>query len=203
MSKLQSITAEALARMQETYQKSEKARIVRNALTKNDISLISRRLEAEADNPFVFSVEIDTMPVTNQMRSGRCWIFSAMNVLREKMARKYGMKEFELSQNFVAFYDKLEKANWFMECTLQEIDAPISSDNMRFLLDWAVGDGGQWNMLQSLVKKYGICPKTAMPETFQSSHTHAMNGILTNVCAALSRTAAKLQQREEKKRSLP
>ena len=73
------------------------------------------------------------------------------------------MAEFELSQNYIAFYDKLEKANWFMECTLQEIDSAVGSDNMRFLLEWAVGDGGQWNMLVSLVKKYGIAPKSAMP----------------------------------------
>ena len=200
MSNLEAITAEALSRMRETYLENEKARIVRNALTKNDISLISRRLEAEADNPFVFSIDIETMPVTNQMRSGRCWIFSAMNVLREKIAKKYGIKEFELSQNYVAFYDKLEKANWFMECTLQEIDAPVSSGNMRFLLDWAVSDGGQWNMLQSLVKKYGICPKNAMPETFQSSHTHAMNGILNQRLrrfTAESRRAVKEGRRED------
>lgn len=193
MKSLQPITAEALHRMQETYQNNEKARVVRNALTKNDIALISRRLEAQAENPNLFSVEIETMPVTNQMRSGRCWIFSAMNVLREKIAHKYGIKEFELSQNYVAFYDKLEKANWFMECTLQEIDAPIDSPEMRYLLSWAVGDGGQWNMLQSLVKKYGICPKNAMPETFQSSHTHAMNGLLNRRLrrfAADSRRAA-------------
>ena len=97
MKSLQPITAEALHRMQETYQNNEKARVVRNALTKNDIALISRRLEAQAENPNLFSVEIETMPVTNQMRSGRCWIFSAMNVLREKIAHKYGIKEFELS----------------------------------------------------------------------------------------------------------
>lgn len=167
-----------LNELRSTYEKDEKARVVRNALTKNDIGTISRRLEAVADNPAIFSIDLKTLPVTNQEQSGRCWIFSSMNVLREMIAKKYNIKNFELSQNYIAFYDKLEKANWFMNCTLQEMDSPIDSETMRFLLEQAVGDGGQWNMVQSLVKKYGICPKTAMPETYQSSHTGKMNGLL-------------------------
>lgn len=172
------ITSSMLEELRTNYEADEKARVVRNALTKNDIGTISRRLEGTADNPNIFSIDLKTMPVTNQMQSGRCWIFSSMNFLREKIGKKYNIKEFELSQNYIAFFDKLEKANWFMECTLNEIDNPINSEKMRFLLEWAVGDGGQWNMIQSLVKKYGLCPKSAMPETYQSSHTRNMNLIL-------------------------
>ncbi len=178
MTKMSGIDLGKLNEMRDVYLADEKARVVRNALTKNDLNLISRRFDAEAANPNIFTIDIKTMSATSQNASGRCWIFSAMNVLREKIAKKYGIKEFELSQNYVAFYDKLEKANWFMECVLQEIDQPLASENMRFLLQMAVGDGGQWNMLTSLVKKYGICPKSAMPETYQSGHTRTMNGIL-------------------------
>ena len=178
MTKMEPITTAEIEALREAYVKDEKARVVRNALTKNDLNMISRVFEAEAANPFIFSIDIKTMSATNQMASGRCWIFSALNVMRETIGKKFDIKEFELSQNFVAFYDKLEKANWFMECVLQEIDNPVGSPENRFLLDWAVGDGGQWNMLASLIKKYGICPKTAMPETYQSSHTRTMNGIL-------------------------
>ena len=178
MSEMKNIDLSELSSMREAYEKNDKARVVRNALTKNDIGTISRVLEAEEQNPDIFSIDIKTLPVTNQKQSGRCWIFSSMNVLREMIAKKYKIKDFELSQNYIAFYDKLEKANWFMECTLQELDAPVDSENMRFLLENAVGDGGQWNMVQSLVKKYGIVPKTAMPETWQSSHTGNMNRLL-------------------------
>lgn len=160
------------------YEADAKKRVVRNALTKNDVSTISRVFEAEAANPNIFNVEVKTMSATNQMQSGRCWLFSSMNVLREIVAKKCNIPEFELSQNYMAFYDKLEKCNWFMECTLQEIDNPLSCENMRFLMANPVGDGGQWNMVQSLVKKYGVVPKSAMPETYQSSHTRNMNGIL-------------------------
>ena len=113
---MKSISESALASMRHTYTENDKARVVRNALVKNDVSTISRVFEAENANPNIFSVDLKTMPVTNQLQSGRCWIFSAMNVLREKIGHKYDIKEFELSQNFIAFYDKLEKANWFMGC---------------------------------------------------------------------------------------
>ena len=175
---MKEITKEELVNMREAYLSDNKARVVRNALTKNDISTISRDFTALCDNPSVFSIDLKTMPVTNQMQSGRCWIFSAMNVLREMIAKKYNIKEFELSQNYIAFYDKLEKANWFMDCVIAEKDSDFNSPEMRYLLESAVGDGGQWNMLVSIVKKYGICPKTAMPETYQSSHTGNMNRIL-------------------------
>ncbi len=172
------IDAQTLTSLRENYLSDDKARVVRHALTRNDIGTISRSLEAEENNPDFFSINLKTMPVTNQLQSGRCWIFSSMNVLREKIGKKYQIKEFELSQNYIAFYDKLEKANWFMNCVINEKNEPADSETNRFLLEMAVGDGGQWNMLVSLVKKYGICPKTAMPETYQSSHTNRMNLIL-------------------------
>ena len=153
---MKSITIELLDDLRTSYCADAKARVVRNALTKNDISTISRSFEAENSNPNIFSIDLKTMPVTAQMQSGRCWIFSALNVMREIIARKYGIKEFELSQNYVAFYDKLEKANWFMECILEEIDQPLDAQKNRFLLDGAVSEGGQWNMLVSLIQKYGI-----------------------------------------------
>ena len=172
------IKVSEVKKLKSAYLKDEKARVVKNALTLNDLSKISRVFEASNANPNLFSIDIKTMPATNQMSSGRCWIFSALNVMRESIAKKYKIENFELSQNYVAFYDKLEKVNWFMECIIQEKDEPLSSETNRFLLETAVGDGGQWNMLQSLVKKYGICPKTAMPETYQSSHTFPMTRLL-------------------------
>ena len=175
---MEEISSTLLNELRTNYEADAKARVVRNALTKNDLNTISRVFDAECHNPNIFSVDLKTMKATNQMQSGRCWIFSSMNFLREKIAKKYNIKEFELSQNYIAFFDKLEKANWFMECALNEINNPMDSEKMRYLLSWAVGDGGQWNMVQSLVKKYGLCPKTAMPETYQSSHTRTMNGLL-------------------------
>ena len=178
MGKMKAIKTNDLRKMRQTYLEDEKARVVRNALTNNDIAKISNVFEASAENPNLFSIDIETMPVTNQMSSGRCWIFSALNVLREEIAKKYKIKEFELSQNYVAFYDKLEKVNYFLEASLQELDEPMSSETLRYLLENAISDGGQWDMLVSLIKKYGLCPKTAMPEAYQSSHTMNLNRLL-------------------------
>jgi bleomycin hydrolase len=175
---MKQIDLNEIASLEADYLSNDKARAVRHALTRNDIYEISRVQEAVVNNPNYFSIDLKTMPVTNQLQSGRCWIFSSMNVLREMIGRKYHIKEFELSQNYIAFYDKLEKANWFMNCIMAEKEQPLDSETNRFLLENAVSDGGQWNMLVSLVKKYGICPKTAMPETYQSSHTARMNAIL-------------------------
>lgn len=175
---MKAIDLKELEVLRNNYLKDSKARVVRNALTNNDISTISSVFDATCNNPNLFSIDIETLPVTNQQASGRCWIFSAMNVLRNMMAQKYKIENFELSQNFIAFYDKLEKVNFFMECVIAEKDSALTSETMRYLLETAVGDGGQWDMVVSLVKKYGICPKTAMPETYQSSHTRTMNSLL-------------------------
>ncbi len=185
-----------LKEFSDQYQKNEKARVIRNALTENDLSLISKRLEATEENPNLFSIDIKTMPVNDQMHSGRCWLFSSMTILREMMAKKYKIKDqFEFSQNYLAFYDKLEKINYFLECMIAEADAPIGSETMRYLLQTAIGDGGQWDMMVALVKKYGLCPKTAMPETFQSSHTYPMNGIINT---RLRKFAADIRKMDKK-----
>ena len=186
------IKYEELERMNEAYLKDPKARVVRHAVMKNDIDQIARVFEAEADNPNFFSIDIKTMPVTNQMASGRCWIFSSLNVMREMIAKKYNIEKFELSQNYVAFYDKLEKINYCLEAYIAEGATDYNDPTLRWLLETAVGDGGQWDMLVSLIKKYGICPKTAMPETYQSSHTRTMNGIINK---RLRRFAAQIKAR--------
>ncbi|MBQ1326362.1 MAG: C1 family peptidase [Solobacterium sp.] len=186
------ITLEELEQMRQTYLADPKARVVRHAAMKNDINQIARVFEAEADNPDLFSINIKTMPATNQMASGRCWIFSSLNVMREMIAKKYSIEKFELSQNYVAFYDKLEKINYCLEALSAEAATDYNDPVVRWLLETAVGDGGQWDMLVSLIKKYGICPKTAMPETYQSSHTRTMNGIINQ---RLRRFAAETKAR--------
>ena len=179
MSKFQAITPKKLEEFNKEYLADNTARIVRNALTENSIKTIAKRLEGKAENPNFFSIDIKTLPVTNQMATGRCWLFSSLTILREMIAKKYDIKEqFELSQNYLAFYDKLEKINYFMECMIAEKDQPLDSETSRYLLKTIVGDGGQWDMMVALVKKYGLCPKTAMPETFQSSHTRDMTMLI-------------------------
>ena len=188
------IIKDDLQAMREAYLSDGKARVVRNALTNNAVTTISRVFEAQSANPNLFSINLKTMGAVNQKKSGRCWIFSALNVLREKIAAKYDMKEFELSQNYIAFYDKLEKTNYFLEALIAEKDSPLDSPVNRYLLHTGVHDGGQWHMFTSVVKKYGLCPKSAMPETYQSSNTRGMNGILNH---RLKKFAADIRSHEE------
>lgn len=200
MDKFEKISENKLAQLNRDYLADNEARIIRNALTENDIAKISRRFEAKQDNPNLFSIDIKTLPVTDQERSGRCWLFSSMTILREMLAKKYKIKEqFELSQNYIAFYDKLEKTNYFLESMLAEADKPLNNETVRYLLQVAIGDGGQWDMMVSLVKKYGICPKTAMPETYQSSHTAVMNKILNRRLRKFAADIRKTQDHKERK----
>ena len=123
MAKFEAISEKKLAQLNKEYLADNEARIIRNALTENDISKISKRFEAKQDNPNLFSIDIKTLPVTNQEHSGRCWLFSSMTILREMLAKKYKIKDqFELSQNYIAFYDKLEKTNYFLESMLAEAE---------------------------------------------------------------------------------
>ena len=175
---MKSITKQELATLRKTYLADDVNRIVRNALTDRDLESAASVFEAKNANPNLFSIELETMPVTNQKASGRCWIFSTLNVLREMIAKKYNIRNFELSQNYIAFYDKLEKCNWFMNCVIAESDKALDDRTMQWLLDNGISDGGQWDMAVSLIRKYGICPKEAMLETYASSHTARMNGLL-------------------------
>lgn len=173
------ITLENLATLQADYLKNEKLIAMQNALFENDLTKIASSQQAKAQQPFVFSIDLKTHGVTSQLQSGRCWLFSGLNVLREALIKELKIEgDFELSQNYLAFYDKLEKANWFMECVKKELAHDLDSEKMRFLLEGAVSDGGQWNMLVSLIEKYGICPKDAYPESFQAGHTRKMNRLI-------------------------
>lgn len=175
---MKEISLKDLEKMEESYLKDEKAKVVRRALYKNSIETISRVMEADKDTTDIFSIDIQTMPVTEQLRSGRCWIFAACNVMREALGRKYDIKEIELSQNYLAFYDKLEKINLFLEIAIKEKEEDLGSETLRYVLDMGIGDGGQWNMLASVVKKYGVVTKNAMGETYQAGHTNEMNRLI-------------------------
>ena len=125
------------------------------------------RNEALRDIRHLFSLDIKTMPVSNQKATGRCWLFAALNLLRENIAGTHKLEEFELSQNFMAFWDKYEKINYFLDLVLQTLEEPTDGR----VITWLMGsfqDGGQWDMFVNLVRKYGVVPKQAMPETFNS-----------------------------------
>jgi bleomycin hydrolase len=120
------------------------------------------------------------MDITSQHKSGRCWIFAGMNVMRYALRKKCGLrdKNFELSQSYMMFWDKLEKGNYFLESVIDTAGEDKSSRLVMWLFANLLGDGGQWDMLVSLIDKYGVVPKYAMPESYHSGNSARMNSIL-------------------------
>lgn len=119
----------------------------------------------------VFSVEVETDNVTNQMQSGRCWLFATLNTLRHDFGKKYKAKNFTLSQAYNFFWDKIERANIFYDAIIDSADKPLDDRTVKAYMNFAGSDGGQWAMAASLVKKYGVVPTNAMPESFNTNHT--------------------------------
>ena len=168
---MEEIKKEYLRRQFKAYQKDEKNVILRHALTKNGIYELANSQDNAPEMDFNFDIDIKTLSATNQKASGRCWLFAATNVCREVIAEKLNLGSFELSQSYLAFYDRLEKANYLLEAVIELIDKDYDDRTLTFLLQNGVGDGGQWDMFVNLVNKYGLCPKNVYPETYTSSAT--------------------------------
>lgn len=155
-------------------------KLIANAIIKNGIQQAVVNNESVIDFTYTFSHEVKTGKVTSQKRSGRCWMFAGLNIFRNKIANDLNIKDFELSQNYLMFFDKMEKANYFLENIIKTSKEDIYSRIVMWLLADPVQDGGQWDMFVNLVKKYGIIPKYVMPETYHSSNAYTMNHILTH-----------------------
>ena len=121
-------------------------------------------------------------------------MFASLNTMRYRVIKKYNLKTFELSQAYPLFWDKLEKSNWFLQNILDTLDEPLDGRLVSFLLADPIGDGGQWDMFRSLVKKYGVVPKEAMPETACSRNTRELDRYLTRY---LRGAAKRLRQSHE------
>lgn len=161
------------------------------ALSRAAVSDLAYNTTAAAQEPFEFSCDIPTMKVTNQRSSGRCWLFAALNVLRERVGRELNVDQFEFSQSWCAFWDKLERCNYYFECILETADLPLTDRVVDFIIRSGISDGGQWDMFVNIVNKYGLVPKSAFPETATSSGTGECNRLLNQ---ALRHAAAKLRK---------
>lgn len=170
------ISQEQLQNFQADLDKREGHEVNERAVTKNGILSVSADYRSEVAMDRVFSIDIDTGKVADQKRSGRCWMFAALNTMRHSMREKLHMKDdFELSQNYTFFWDKLEKSNYFLENVLQTAGLPTSDRKVAWLMQTPQQDGGQWDMLVALIQKYGVVPQTVMPETFNSSNSTEIN----------------------------
>ncbi len=178
------ITDADLRLWNESFKNSAERRLAALALSKSELYDVAfSQSDANAMHQ-LFSVEIKTMDVTNQFKSGRCWLFAAANVLREHIGRKLHIENFELSQSYLAFWDKFERCNYFLETMMDLADLPEDDRTVSFVLQTGVHDGGQWDMFANIVRKYGIVPKDVYDETYQSAHTQQMNYTLNRALKA-------------------
>ncbi|HAB97799.1 MAG TPA: aminopeptidase, partial [Enterococcus sp.] len=162
----------------QAYQDNNKQTALQRSVVKNGITASAENVSAKVNNVPVFSVDVTTGKVSNQKQSGRCWMFAALNTFRHKMLNDFNLKEFELSQNHTFFWDKYEKANYFYENILATANEPLTSRKVAFLLQTPQQDGGQWDMIVSIFQKYGVVPKTVMPESSNSSNSRDLNNYL-------------------------
>jgi bleomycin hydrolase len=174
-----SLNDEVLAACRATFAADPVARIARNAIAKTPIKGVALNRDAVVRHTHTYSHTVKTGKATAQNASGRCWLFAGLNLFRTQIAEKLKVDDFELSQNYLMFWDKLEKANYFLENILATLDEPIGSRLLDWLCASPLQDGGQWDMFAALVKKYGVVPKEVMPETESSSRSTDMNALIT------------------------
>lgn len=155
--------------------------VAMNAATYNGVQKVARDVNALKDEPFAFNVDIKNGEVTNQKQSGRCWMFASMNVLRNIVIKKFNLENFELSQSYTLFWDKLERCNYYMEAVIEKANEPLEDRVMDYLMSDLLSDGGQWDMFVNIVKKYGLVPKYAYPESQTSSATVQLNKYLCKI----------------------
>ncbi len=150
-----------------------------NAITNNNIKDLSLNRSLLLRHDTLFTHKLTSAGITNQKSSGRCWMYAGFNVFSPDVATRLRLSRFEMSQSWLAFWDKVEKSNLFLEDIIRLADRPVDDREMQLILDSPIGDGGWWHYFTGLIDKYGVVPKSAMPETKQSSSTGMLNKLAT------------------------
>lgn len=172
------ISAEMLAEISAGYKGDAADKALRNALAGTSIGTLAVNAENAAMIDTHFSDRVRTKGITDQKSSGRCWLFTGLNVLRAKMIDKYGLPGMEFSQNYLFFYDQLEKANLFLQGVIDTKNLPFEDRKVDWLFSNPLSDGGQFTGVSNLIMKYGLVPSDAMPETYQANNTSQMAMLL-------------------------
>ncbi len=172
------ISPEVLRELQQSCPSDGYFRAAQNALTQVDVRKVSLNWQKLTGLDEHFSNTLPKEKITDQKSSGRCWMFSALNIFRRTAAKELDCEDIEFSQNYLFFFDKLEKSNVFLEAIIRSKDKPYTDRLVEWLMRNPVQDGGNWLGFIELVKKYGVVPKDVMPETFSSSNSDGVNRVL-------------------------
>lgn len=165
-----------------------KNRLVQNAFAQHTLADLTkkRNVDLTLNDRYLFNVEVNPIGspsfLDNQMSSGRCWIFATCNVLRTHVIKRYNLDpaKFQLSQSYLYFYDKLEKANYFLENIIDTADEPLDSRLVQWLFAGSVNDGGQWDMISNVIDKYGVVPNEVFPDNANAQASSSLNAVLAD-----------------------
>ena len=169
-----SITPEMLTEIRKGYEGNAADKAIRNALNTTSITVLSANADNAAMIDTEFSDRVKTWGITDQKSSGRCWLFTGLNVLRAAAADKHNLGDFRFSQNYNFFYDQLEKANLFLQAVIDTRDKSMDDREVDWLFSNPISDGGTFTGVANLVMKYGVVPANVMPESLSANSTSAM-----------------------------
>lgn len=189
------LTKEKIKNYQKKLQNIDHHEALSRAVINNGINKASENLKVKNQLQPTFSHELKTSQVTAQQKSGRCWLFAALNTLRFEFEQDYNVKDFQFSQNYLSFWDRIEKANIFLSKMIETADLKEDDRRVQMLLQMPDDDGGQWANAVALIKKYGLVPKYAMNETQASNHTDEFTQVMGQ---KLRLDAKKLRQLAQK-----
>lgn len=182
--------------LDEAYELEPKNKVIENAISNMGIREASLNKNIINQHDFIFSNQIDTKDVTNQKKTGRCWMFAGLNMVRMHIAKKLNMEKFELSESFLYFYDNMEKANLFLQRVIDTKNLDIKDRKVEDVFYSTPEDGGYFEFFYYLIKKYGIVPKTNMGEIFHTEESHFMFYTLES---ALKKIAIEIRATDDKK----
>ena len=192
----QSLTAEDVSAFADDFRADSRNRLMQNTVTQRDVNEVALDHRIATGATHTFSTMLDDWTPTHQGASGRCWLFSGLNLFRVDTMKKLNVKQFEFSQSYMMFWDKIERANFVLEAVIETADRPVDDRIVHHLMTAPVEDAGQWDMFVNLVDKYGVVPKQAMPETESSGSTRRMNDMLYYQVRQGAATIRRLYQQE-------
>ena len=196
------ITSEMLIEIEKGYQGTAADKAIRNALNTASVTILAANADNSAMIDTEFSDRVKTVGITDQKSSGRCWLFTGLNVLRAAAIEKYDLGDFQFSQSYCFFYDQLEKANLFLQAVIDTREKAFDDREVDWLFSNPLSDGGTFTGVANLVTKYGLVPSGVMPESYTANNTSAMTSQLKTL---LRKDGLKLRQTppDVKKKDLP
>ena len=174
------ISPKMLGEIQKQNKMTPAENALANAIAANSIDNLAQNRNNAAELDTYFSVETPKQTITDQKSSGRCWMFSGMNVLRANFAKRTDSLRVEFSQAYLFFYDQLEKANLFLQGVIDTGKKPIDDQRVQFFFKNPINDGGTFCGVADLTEKYGLVPKQVMPESYSSDNTSKMARLISS-----------------------